>query len=325
MPSGWSPTSWPDSSRAVVGRGILLLALLAVASSAAAQVPPTAHQVMVDGHALTVWSRSASAPVAAVLLVHGRTWSARPDFDLQIPGMERSVMQSLARRGFAVYAVDLRGYGRTPRDSSGFLTPTRAAADIVGVLRWMAARHPSLPRPALLGWSLGGAVAHLAAQTRGVPLSALVLFGFIKDPDLDYARLNDPQTPARSRTTRADAIADFITPAVTPRAVIEAFAAQALAADPVRMDWIREHEFNAIAPGRISVPTLVLHGDRDPGIPADAVARYFSRLTVPHRQWTVLAGGDHAAQLEDSHDAFIDAVAGFLLRPTVRPPGGRTP
>jgi len=29
---------------------------------------------------------------------------------------------------------------------------------------------------------------------------------------------------------------------------------------------------------------------------------------------TILPGGDHAAQLEDTHAAFIDTVAGFILR-----------
>lgn len=315
---------WPASSRVAVVRAILLLTMLAATAPAVAQTTPVRHQVTVDGHALTVWSRSAAVPVASILLVHGRTWSARPDFDLQVPGLNRSVMQSLAARGFAVYAVDLRGYGQTPRDASGFLTPRRAAADVVGILKWIADRHSTLPRPALLGWSLGGAVAHLAAQTSGAPVSGLVLFGFIKDPDLEYARLPVPAAPARTRTTRADAIADFISPGVTPRAVIEAFVTQALKTDPVRMDWINEHEFSVIAPARLTVPTLVLYGDRDPGIPTDAVARYFSRLGVAHRQWTVLAGGDHAAQLEDSHDAFIDVVAGFLMRPGGGSGGGRT-
>lgn len=300
-----------------------MLAILAQPALGIAQTPPASHQVPVDGHAVTVWSRSAPVPVRAILLVHGRTWSARPDFDLQVPGLNRSVMQSLVRQGFAVYAVDLRGYGRTPRDASGFLTPRRAAADVVGVLKWIAARHPTLDSPALLGWSLGGAVAHLAAQS-GAPVSALVLFGFVKDPDLEYARLPIPRVPERAKTTRADALSDFISPAVTPRVVMEAFATQAVAADPVRMDWIQEEDFNAIDPARLRVPTLVIYGDRDPGIPTDAVARYFSRLSVPHRQWTVLAGGDHAAQLEDTHDAFVEAVAGFVLRPGPGTPRGRT-
>jgi len=37
---------------------------------------------MDDGHKLTLYSRSAENPTAAILLIHSRTWSALPDFDL---------------------------------------------------------------------------------------------------------------------------------------------------------------------------------------------------------------------------------------------------
>ena len=35
------------------------------------------------------------------MLVHGLTWSTRPDFDLQVPGLQRSVMASFAAQGIA--------------------------------------------------------------------------------------------------------------------------------------------------------------------------------------------------------------------------------
>ncbi len=82
--------------------------------------------VLSDGHPMTVWARIPENPRGAVLLVHGRTWSSRPDFDLQVPGLHRSVMADLAAKGFAAYAVDQRGYGETPRDATGWLTPKRA-------------------------------------------------------------------------------------------------------------------------------------------------------------------------------------------------------
>ena len=92
---------------------------------------PERFTVDSDGHPMAVWSRRPPDPArAAVLLVHGRTWSSRPDFDLQVPGLRRSVMASLAAAGIAAYAVDLRGYSATPRDASGWLTPRRAAADV---------------------------------------------------------------------------------------------------------------------------------------------------------------------------------------------------
>jgi len=277
--------------------------------------PPARFTVTVDGHPLAVWARVPDAPRAVLVLVHGRTWSSRPDFDLQVPGLERSVLRSLAAKGVAAYAVDLRGYGATPRDETGFLTPRRAAADVAAVLRWAAARHPALPSPALFGWSQGGAVAHLTAQTPGLSLSALVLFGFTTDPDLKYAALEVPEKPAYTPTTREDALSDFISPEVTSDLVRRAFVEQALAADPVRMDWIHEEEFNAFDPARLTMPTMILHGSRDPGIPVDVTARFFERIGASQRQWTVLPGGDHAAQLEDTHDAFISAVVEFVTRP----------
>lgn len=297
--------------------GVLCAVVLTVVPSAipsSAQTPPAQFTVLANGHPLAVWGRMSASPKATILLVHGRTWSSRPDFDLQVPGLQRSVMVSLASKGFAVYAVDLRGYGATPRDRTGFLTPKRAAADVVAVLQWITARHRTLPPPALLGWSLGGAVAQLAAQQPDASISALVVFAFAMDPDAKFAATTEPAQPAMTRTTRADAEMDFISPLVTPRAVIDAFVKQALASDPIRVDWIREDEFNAARVDRLSMPTLVIHGSRDPGMVDEITAKYVSRIPAAHRQWTILPGADHAAQLEDTHDAFIDTVAGFILR-----------
>lgn len=295
---------------------LLLVASLAVAAPAAqAPAPPARFTVLVGGHPLAVWTRTAAPPRATILLVHGRTWSSRPDFDLQVPGQQRSVMTSLAARGFAVYALDLRGYGASPRDRTGFLTPMRAAADVVAVLKWVAARHPGLPPPSLLGWSLGGAVVQLAAQQPDAVLSSLVLFGYAVDPDLRFASMPAPEHPAMQKTVRADAEIDFISPLVTPRAVVDAFVTQALAADPVRMDWIREDEFNDLRLEKLTMPVLVIQGSRDPGMDDSTTGKFVAGLAAVHRQWTILPGGDHAAQLEDTHDAFVDAVAGFILRP----------
>lgn len=302
-------------ARLVIGMLMTACAALAAQSTPAAPTSPAQFTVLSAGHPMAVWHRGPAAPKATVLLVHGRTWSSRPDWDLQVPGLQRSVMQSLAARGFAVYAVDLRGYGATPRDRSGFLTPRRAAADVAAVTQWIAARHKPLPPPALIGWSLGGAVVQLAAQQPDAAVSALVLFGYVMDPDTKWPTSQAPEVPAMEKTTRTDAELDFISPAVTPRPVIDAFVKQALASDPVRVDWIRQDEFNAIRLDRMTLPTLVIHGSRDPGMDDDITARFLAKMATPNRQWTMLPGGDHAAQLEDTHDAFIDAVAGFLLRP----------
>jgi pimeloyl-ACP methyl ester carboxylesterase len=277
--------------------------------------PPGRFTVRSDGHPMAVWARQPPSPRGVVVLVHGRTWSSLPDFDLQVPGLQRSVMASLSAHGVAAYAVDLRGYGGTPRDETGWLTPRRSASDLLNVLRWVESRHPALGPPALVGWSRGAMVAQMVAQMAPARVSALVLFGFAYDPDARFVEPVLPAQPARERNTRAAAVADFISPDVAPRAVIEAFVEQALKADPVLADLRNDSEFNMLNPVQVTVPTLVLFGSRDPGVLHADAGKFFARLTTPDKQLTALPGGGHAAQLENTHDAWIAAVVGFLARP----------
>lgn len=264
---------------------------------------------------MAVWARVPAAPRMSILLIHGRTWSSRPDFDLQVPGLKRSVLQSLADRGIAAYAIDLRGYGETPRDSSGFNTPTRAAADVAEVLKWIAARHAGLDKPALLGWSNGGLVAQLVAQQSSALLSSVTLFGYT--PDVDY---NIPPSPSvkvapRTRNTADAAASDFITPRVTPPAVIKAFVAAALASDPIFAEWKNDHEWNALRADRVRVPVMLLHGSNDPGASPLAAGAFLAAVESSSRSYVVLPIADHCAQLEDTHEAFVNVVTEFIMRP----------
>ena len=279
---------------------------------------PERFTVQSDGHPMAVWARRPASPKGAVLLVHGRTWSSRPDFDLQVPGLQRSVMVSFAAQGFAAYAVDLRGYGDTPRDSTGWLTPKRGAADIVNVLQWVAQQHPSLPRPALIGWSRGGGMAALAAVGNPTKMSALVLFGFLFDPEAEFVDADASDKPLMEKNTGQSAASDFISPKITPQAVVRAFVEQALKADPILMDLKNDSEFNGIKADHITVPTLLLFGENDPGIAPGDAGKFFAALATGDKQMVSLPGSDHAALLEDTHDAWIAAVVNFLNRPPAR-------
>jgi alpha-beta hydrolase superfamily lysophospholipase len=301
-----------------------LLALICVSAGAAvarsdlAQTPPERMTVMSDGHPLAVWARRPASATGAVLLVHGRTWSSRPDFDLQVPGLQRSVLASFAARGVAAYAVDLRGYGETPRDATGWMTPNRSAMDIVNVLAWIARQHPALPKPTLVGWSRGGALAMLAAQRSPASLGALVIFGFAYDPKTTFGDEGAPSRPARERNTAAAAASDFISPAVTPPAVVRAFVAQALKSDPVLADIRHDVEFNSLAPATVAAPTLIMFGDRDPGVSKADADKLFGALGTQDKEMVVLAGADHAAHLEDTHEAWIAAILTFVNRHPAR-------
>jgi pimeloyl-ACP methyl ester carboxylesterase len=279
------------------------------APAASAAVEPARLTVTADdGFQLAMWRKAPPQPRRAVLLVHGRTWSGRPDFDLQVPGESRSFMDALVAQGYAAYAIDLRGYGATPRDATGFLTPERAAADVAAALRTIG--H----RPVLFGWSRGSMVSQLVAQRTPELMSAVILFGYPTDPDHPVLGQPEPQTPARARTTAEAAAEDFIAPGAISRRAIDAYVKAALAADPVRADWRHDTEWNALAPEAVHVPTLLIQAELDPLAKPDAQARLFTRLGTTDRQWVVIPGGDHAALLENTAPRMITAIRAFLER-----------
>jgi pimeloyl-ACP methyl ester carboxylesterase len=299
--------------RAANARRLAAAALLFAAPALAAQAPPLEHlTVTVDGHPLAVWARRPSGAQHAILLVHGRTWSARPDFDLQVPGEPRSVLGAFAARGYAAYAVDLRGYGATPVDASGWNTPDRSAADVAAVLDWITRQAPALGAPVLLGWSNGATVSQLVAQRWPSRMSALALIGYWADPDSTFAPDTTHGSPPVVKNTAKAAASDFIRPAVIDDRVKRAYVEASLAADPLYAEWRKLDEYNALDAAKVRVPTLLLQGEYDPLAPTAAQARFFTRLGTAHREWVTIAGADHAAILETTQGQVVAAVVAFV-------------
>lgn len=280
--------------------------------------PLSAHHVSADGHPLAVWEKSPASPEQVVLLVHGRTWSTRPDFDLQVPGEDLSLMDGLVARGIATYGVDLRGYGDTARDSTGWLTPKRATDDVVHVLKWMAQRHPDTPKPFVFGWSYGAMVAQLAAQMHPDLVSGLIVFGYPWRPEIASNPANLPASPLRKSNTAAGAAADFITPGSISQAAIDAYVAAALEHDPVRVDWRSYPHWHALDPTEVTVPTLLIDAEHDPVTNDDVLRDLFAKLATADKAWVNVPGGDHAAFLEEPRDYFLAVMAAFINGKRVR-------
>jgi len=278
--------------------------------------PPVRHDVVVDGHHLAVWEKKPAQPRAAIVLIHGRTWSSLPNFDLQVQGERRSFMDALAEAGIDVFAVDLRGYGATPRDGSGWLTPDRAIADVHGVVAWIQQRivPPARLPIYLFGLSRGAMVAAMAAQQRPEAIAGVVLLAFGFDPDQQIPTSEPPGRPPRLRNSADAAASDFITRDAYTGATVNAFVGAALAADPILVDWHSEHQFNAFRPAQLQAPVLLVHGDRDPQVPLAAETKLFTRFGTPDKAWVVLPGADHAAHLEKSQSELIRTIVWFIRR-----------
>lgn len=270
------------------------------------------HTVMVDGHPISVHGKRPARPRAAVLLVHGRTWSGLPDFDLQVSGAQVSLMDALVAAEVAVYAVDLRGYGATPRDATGFATPKQSAVDVAAVLRFVQADAGVAGPPFLLGWSMGALVSALTVQMHPGVARGLVLYGYPCRAGTPAPAAPDPETPQRAANTASAAASDFITPGSVSRAVVDGFVAAAVKADPVRADWRGGAAWSELRFEAVPVPVLVLQGEHDPFVDRGCMADHFNQLHGVDRRWEILAGADHAAHLESASVHFVAAVVGFI-------------
>ena len=301
----------------------LILTLLAGAlnstwANSATPVDRHQHTVIADGHPLTVWEKTPTQATAVILLIHGRTWSSVPDFDLQVPGESLSFMDGLNALGYAVYALDARGYGATPRDSSGWLTPDQATRDATRALAWIKTRTDLDIH--LYGWSYGSMVSQLVVQRAPNSVKSVMLFGYpfnparhIIDPNFKYPT----QAPAAANTA-ANAASDFIVPGAISQTAIDTYVAAALLADPYRVDFKNLHEWAELDPSLITTPTLLLQGEFDPlAGPAD-LPSFFDHIKTADKWWVVLADGDHAALLEKPRGKMLQAIDSFIQSLTTK-------
>ncbi len=237
-----------------------------------------------------------------------------PDFDLQVEGEDLSLMDGLVAEGYRTFALDLRGYGATPRDDSGWNTPDKAAGDTRAVLEWVATETGA--PPALFGWSNGSLVSQLVAQRWPELVSEVILFGYPADPDRDVSQLPQaPSQPAREPNTASNAASDFITPGTISQAAIDEYVRHSLTADPVRVDWNQLQQWGELDPTKVTVPVLLLQGEHDPLAPDAHQLKLFTRLGTAERQWITLPNSDHAALLESVRPYFIRSIVNFLERP----------
>ncbi|MFO1248719.1 MAG: alpha/beta hydrolase [Alphaproteobacteria bacterium] len=195
---------------------------------------------------------------APLLLIPGALGTGRGDFEHQIAWF--------AARRFDVIAPDLRGYGqsRPPRREYPLDFYHRDAADMFALMT--ALGHE---RFSIIGWSDGGNIATIMAATRPDCVSKLVVFG-------GQSFLTAGEIAAFNAIRNISAW--------SPRA---AQAMRAIYGDELDDLWDRyvsgqEALFNAGGDlyqdllAKVICPTLVLHGAKDPLVPAlhpDAIHR----------------------------------------------------
>ena len=143
-----------------------------------------------------------------ILLIHGARVPGIASFDLGVPG--GSLAGDLAEKGFTVYVMDVRGYGRSSRPKAMEEAPEKnlplvrsdeALRDIGAVVDWIQKRTGE--KPALFGWATGGFWSGYYATLHSDSIRALIMLntlygGSDKHPMLGHGTdLEDPKHAGR--------------------------------------------------------------------------------------------------------------------------------
>lgn len=277
-------------------------------------------------------------PERTVLFLHGATFPGSATFDLPLDG--GSWMDFMARRGYDVYALDLRGYGKSTRPpqmgepaeaNPPLVTTATALRDVSKAVDFILSRR-SLERLVVVGWSWGATLAGSYSAEAGSRVERLVLYSpqWLRDdgPPADaLAKLGAwrtvPLASLRDRWIRE--VPDKERRELIGDQAINAFLAALEAAAPeqgalkvpngavadVLTHWAQGKPI--WSPARISAPTLVIQGEWDVETPPDMGLSVFAALTgTTAKRYVMVGEGTHTLMLEKNRQHLYRAVQAFL-------------
>jgi pimeloyl-ACP methyl ester carboxylesterase len=335
---------------------LLIGALSATAVGATCQDSPKAEANILEtsshrpGFKLRLLHKAASpsARHVPVLFIHGASFPAELSFDFRMGG--QSWMDVMAASGYATYALDFLGYGKSDRypemaeESPAPLgRATDVQADIDRAVELIRA-CTGQPRVSLIAHSWGGTAAALYTQNHPAKVASLVLFAAITPrfprPAALPHQLNhgtNAMTPAQ-RVHQMDDLRPSGQPHVLAAEVFDHWGDQWLASDPlsaklgsteVRFPAGPDQDIADLAAGRpyyipsqIVVPTLLIRGEWDRNPSDEDFTWLAGQLTAaPYKKYVVIAEGTHVMHLERSRHELYSEVLSFLEVASGQTPG----
>jgi len=236
----------------------------------------------------------------AVVLVHGLGGRAEDWLNLA---------PYLTKAGFRVYMPDLFGFGRSERPSDFSYSVRDQAAAVVGFIDALGLKQVDL-----CGWSMGGWIVQIVADTHPERVSRLVLIdsaGIYWRPDWD-TNLFTPKTPAE-----LDELETLLTP---HPATIPGFVARNIILVSDRRAWIVHRALDTMMTGQdttdkllpdLKMPVLILWGKEDHITPLSLGQRMHE--LVPQSEIDIFEGCGHLAP-EQCTGEMGPKLAGFVKK-----------
>ncbi len=208
----------------------------------------------------------------------------------------KGTAEQLTGDAIAVYAIDLRGRGRSDGDRFFVQSFDDYVSDVAELVALAKSRHPDLP-VFLFGHSAGGVVACLYALDRQSELAGLISESFAQElpaPDFALAVIRGLSHIAPHAHVLTLKNEDFSRDPATVQAMNEdpliageSQPTQTLAA-LVRADQALKAGF-----GRITLPVLILHGTADKAAKPSGSQHFFDAVGSHDKTLKLYEGGFH--------------------------------
>ncbi len=331
---------------------IVIAALVGIARPAAAEVVTEEFKISSKQPNIELYLRNKHPEALydiksdkTVLFLHGASYPAHSSFDMAVDG--QSWMDWMAAKGYDVYCLDIRGYGKSGRPpemkqtaeaNPPVVDTTQAVEDVTNAVDFILSRR-NAQKLVLVGWSWGATVAGSFAIQTPERVERLVLYApqWLRDGpvpgDVDLARVPAWRSvdPRDARGIWLKAVPEAKREAVLPKATFTAWMNATLASDldpavpgtvrapnGVVLDTMRfwasgKPRWN---PERISVPALVIQGEWDAEAPPAMGMKLFNQLThSPFKRYVMVGETTHAALIETNRRQLYQAVREFLEEP----------
>ena len=275
-----------------------------------------------------------------VLFVHGATYPSETVFDIDLPGGRWADL--VARKGYDVYLVDVRGYGGStrppameapPADNPPLATTADAAKDLGSAVDFILKRR-GVSKLNLVGWSWGTTIMAGYTTANNEKVNKLALYAplwMLKAPPPfsgSGAYRTATREAVRERGIRGIPVQRV--EEISPTAWFDVWWQATLATDPIGakqnspvirapngvLKEIAEYWGAGKAtydPEKIRVPTLLILAEWDQDTPLYMAREVFSKLVnTPYKRHAVIGEGTHTVALEKNRMHLINQIQSFL-------------
>ena len=251
---------------------------------------------------LDCMTKEGTKPEKNILLMHGVTYSSH-EFDVNYK--DYSLVRKLAREGYAVWRLDIAGYGRSGKVADGFLPDSDYAAEDINAAVEKIVSETGQEKIDVLGWSWGTITVSRFAAVHGSHINKIVLYAPILR-GIGEAEVKEPfhhntwESAAEDFQRKEDGTLDY---EVADPVVIEMFCSgcwhydQDQSPNGGRRDACVPTSVQLIDLTKISAPTLIIYGDKDPYLDLDLVEASLSSLPEGSAIEKI-TGGSHVVYIE---------------------------